>query len=87
MRLRGGEWTSRVSVIFPGRDGAPFSNQAFNARMKLACKRARVPVISHILFGIPPRRCSSTKAEPTCAPCRPFLGLMGSLYKDFDVLN
>jgi Phage integrase family len=30
----------------PGRDGAPFSNQAFNARIKLACERARVPVIS-----------------------------------------
>src|SRR4029077_19643643 len=27
-------------------EGAPFSNQAFNARIKLACERARVPVIS-----------------------------------------
>ena len=34
------------SLIFPGRDGAPFTNQAFNARIKLACERARVPVIS-----------------------------------------
>jgi hypothetical protein len=34
------------SLIFPGRDGAPFSNQAFNARIKLACERARLPVIS-----------------------------------------
>jgi integrase len=33
-------------LVFPGRDGAPFSNQAFNARIKLACQRARVPVIS-----------------------------------------
>ena len=35
-----------IALIFPGRDGAPFINQAFNARIKLACKRARVPVIS-----------------------------------------
>ena len=34
------------ALIFPGRDGAPFSNQAFNARIKLARERARVPVIS-----------------------------------------
>jgi hypothetical protein len=33
-------------LVFPGRDGAPFSNQAFKARIKLACERARVPVIS-----------------------------------------
>jgi hypothetical protein len=26
-------------LIFPGRDGAPFSNQAFNARIKLGCAR------------------------------------------------
>ena len=30
------------ALVFPGRDGAPFSNKAF----KLACERARVPVIS-----------------------------------------
>jgi site-specific recombinase XerD len=35
-----------ISFNFPGRGGAPFSNQAFNARIKLACERARVPVIS-----------------------------------------
>jgi integrase/recombinase XerC len=34
------------ALVFPGRDGAPFSNKAFNARLKLACERARVPVIS-----------------------------------------
>ena len=34
------------ALVFPGRDGAPFSNKAFNARLKLACQRARVPVIS-----------------------------------------
>jgi integrase len=33
-------------LIFPGRDGAPVSNQAFSARIKIACERARVPVIS-----------------------------------------
>jgi len=42
-----GELTSRdPRSSFPGRDGAPFSNKAFNARLKLACERARVPVIS-----------------------------------------
>ena len=45
--LRGGGVDFAGSpLIFPGRDGAPFSNQAFNARIKLACERARVPVIS-----------------------------------------
>jgi hypothetical protein len=34
------------ALVFPGRDGAPFSHKAFNARLKLACQRARVPVIS-----------------------------------------
>jgi putative SOS response-associated peptidase YedK len=34
------------ALVFPGWDGAPFSNKAFNARLKLACQRARVPVIS-----------------------------------------
>jgi len=33
-------------LIFPGRDGAPFSNQVFNARVKLTGQRARVRVIS-----------------------------------------
>ena len=33
-------------LVFPGRDGASFSNQAFNARIKLACERVRVLVIS-----------------------------------------
>jgi 2-oxo-4-hydroxy-4-carboxy--5-ureidoimidazoline (OHCU) decarboxylase len=33
-------------LIGSGRDPVPFSNQAFNARLKLACERARVPVIS-----------------------------------------
>jgi integrase len=34
------------ALVFPGRNGAPFSNKAFNARLKLACQRARVTVIS-----------------------------------------
>ena len=47
VRLRGGGVDFVGSpFVFPGRDGAPFSNQAFNARLKLACQRARVPVIS-----------------------------------------
>jgi integrase/recombinase XerC len=42
-------WGSQLRGIgarLSGRDGAPFSNKAFNARIKLACQRARVPVIS-----------------------------------------
>jgi integrase len=46
VRLRsGGVDFAGSPLVFPGRDGAPFSNQAFNARIKLACVRARVPVI------------------------------------------
>ena len=35
-------WGSRlrtISITFPAFDGAPFRNQAFNARVKLACER------------------------------------------------
>ena len=47
VRLRGGGVDFAGShLVFPGRDGGPFSNQAFNARIKLACERAGVPVIS-----------------------------------------
>jgi integrase len=47
VRLRtGGIDFAGSPLVFPGRDGAPFSNRAFNARLKLACQRARVPVIS-----------------------------------------
>jgi integrase len=47
VRLRtGGIDFAGSTLVFPGRDGAPFSNKAFNARLKLACERARVPVIS-----------------------------------------
>jgi hypothetical protein len=70
VRLRGGGVDFAGSpLIFPGRDGAPFSNQAFNARIKLACQS--FPLIH---FGIRPRRCSSTSAVPTCVTCRRFLG-------------
>jgi site-specific recombinase XerD len=43
---RGGIDFAGSALVFPGRDGAPFSNKAFNVRLKLACERARVPVIS-----------------------------------------
>ena len=33
-------------LIGSGRDPVPFNNQAFNARLKLASERARLPVIS-----------------------------------------
>ena len=46
LRRGGGVNFAGSALVFPGRDGAPFSNKAFNARLKLACERARVPVIS-----------------------------------------
>ena len=46
LRRGGGVNFAGSALVFPGRDGAPFSNKAFNARLKLACQRARVPVIS-----------------------------------------
>ena len=46
LRWGGGIDFAGSALVFPGRDGAPFSNKAFNARLKLACERARVPVIS-----------------------------------------
>jgi Phage integrase family len=46
LRRGGGVNFAGSALVFPGRDGAPFSNQAFNARIKLDCQRARVPVIS-----------------------------------------
>ena len=56
VRLRIGIDSSGSPLVFPGRDGAPFSNKAFNARLKLACERARVPVIS----GDPLRHTAAT---------------------------
>jgi hypothetical protein len=46
LRRGGGVNFAGSALVFPGRDGAPFSNKAFNARLKLACERARVPIIS-----------------------------------------
>jgi hypothetical protein len=43
--LAGGVDFAGSPLIFPGLDGGPFSNQASNARIKLACQSARVPVI------------------------------------------
>jgi chromosome segregation and condensation protein ScpB len=74
VRLRGGGVDfARSPLIFPGRDGAPFSNQAFNARVKLACELG-CPSFPLIPFGIRLRRCCSTSAEPTCVTCRRFWG-------------
>jgi len=33
-------------LVFPGRDGGPFSNQAFNRRLAASCRAAGVPVIT-----------------------------------------
>jgi integrase/recombinase XerC len=46
LRRGGGVNFAGSALVFPGRNGAPFSNKAFNARLKLACERARAPVIS-----------------------------------------
>ena len=49
VRLRGGAVEFAGSpLIFPGRDGAPFSNQAFNARIKLAY----CPKTDHACLGV-----------------------------------
>lgn len=47
VRLRGGgvEFAA-CRLVFPGRDGGPVTNQAFNGRIKRACERAGVPAIS-----------------------------------------
>jgi hypothetical protein len=75
VRLRsGGVDFAGSPLVFPGRDGAPFSNQAFNARIKLACERARCRSFPPIPCGIQPQRCCSTSAEPTCVTCRSSLG-------------
>ena len=41
LRRGGGVNFAGSALVFPGRDGAPFSNKAFNARIKLACQRSR----------------------------------------------
>jgi hypothetical protein len=65
-------------LIFPGRDGAPFSNQAFNARIKLACEHARVPIISAPSPAAHNRDAAPQRREPTCATSRRFLDTRAS---------
>ena len=56
VRLRRGRGVNfaGATLVFPGRNGAPFSNEAFNARIKLACQRARLassaPVRCHAML-------------------------------------
>jgi hypothetical protein len=50
LRRGGGVNFAGSALVFPGRNGAPFSNEAFNARIKLACQRARVPVWAYTLI-------------------------------------
>lgn len=47
VRLRsGGVAFAGSPLVFPGRDGGPIANQAFNARLARACRSARLPVIT-----------------------------------------
>ena len=47
VRLRRGSVEFAGSeLVFPGRDGTPISNQAFNCRLAAACRAVGVPVIS-----------------------------------------
>ena len=47
VRLRTGSLDfAASSYVFPGRDGKPFTNEAFNARLKSACKECAVPIIT-----------------------------------------
>ena len=47
VRLRRGSVEFAGSeLVFPGRDGTPISNQAFNRRLAAACRAIGVPVIS-----------------------------------------
>ena len=43
---RGGVEFAGSRLVFPGRDGAPYSNEAFNKRLKAACHAAHLPVIT-----------------------------------------
>jgi integrase/recombinase XerC len=46
-RLRqGGVEFAGSDLVFPGRDGGPFTNQAFNKRLSTACRQVGVPLIS-----------------------------------------
>jgi integrase len=47
VRLRTGGLDFAASpYVFPGRDGKPFTNEAFNLRLKAACRDCGVPVIT-----------------------------------------
>ena len=47
VRLRNGAGDFAGSrLVFPGRDGGPVANNAFNLRLAAACRRAQAPVIS-----------------------------------------
>ena len=43
---RGGMEFAGSGLLFPGRDGGYYSNQAFNRRLKAACKAVNAPVIT-----------------------------------------
>lgn len=47
VRIRRGDVRFSASpLVFPGRSGDPYSNEAFNRRLRAACRRAGVPVIT-----------------------------------------
>ena len=47
IRMRNGAVSFAASpLLFPGRDGAPYSNESFNKRLKIACQQAQVPIIT-----------------------------------------
>ena len=47
VRLRKGAVEfAKNGLVFPGRDGTPISNQAFNRRLATACRAAGVPIIT-----------------------------------------
>jgi integrase/recombinase XerC len=43
---RGGTEFAASGLLFPGRDGGYYSNQAFNRRLKAACRAVHAPVIT-----------------------------------------
>jgi site-specific recombinase XerD len=47
VRLRKGAVEfAKSELVFPGRDGTPISNQAFNRRLATACRAAGEPIIT-----------------------------------------
>lgn len=43
---RGGMEFAASGLLFPGRDGTPYSNQAFNRRLRAACQATKAPIIT-----------------------------------------